>query len=111
MDDGLFLQSLGEEEIFVGNVRAIVDKLDQVSGKAEQIEWSKIQTPTNEVVVPYHTLSPAPEASLSTWIVNIDSTKWKKGKSCAQNSISHPIAIDEVILSPLPFSSVEDIAG
>ncbi|KAG8064408.1 hypothetical protein GUJ93_ZPchr0004g39655 [Zizania palustris] len=31
------------------------------SGKAEQIEWSKIQTPTDEVVVPYDNLSPAPE--------------------------------------------------
>uniref|UniRef100_A0A0D9XGG0 UTP--glucose-1-phosphate uridylyltransferase n=1 Tax=Leersia perrieri TaxID=77586 RepID=A0A0D9XGG0_9ORYZ len=32
-----------------------------LSGEAEQIEWSKIQTPTDEVVVPYDTLSPAPE--------------------------------------------------
>uniref|UniRef100_J3KZJ5 UTP--glucose-1-phosphate uridylyltransferase n=1 Tax=Oryza brachyantha TaxID=4533 RepID=J3KZJ5_ORYBR len=30
-------------------------------GQAEQIEWNKIQTPTNVVVVPYDTLSPAPE--------------------------------------------------
>ncbi|KAJ8460277.1 hypothetical protein OPV22_033203 [Ensete ventricosum] len=32
-----------------------------LSGEAEQIEWSKIQTPTDEVVVPYDTLSPPPE--------------------------------------------------
>lgn len=32
-----------------------------LSGEAEQIEWSKIQTPTDEVVVPYDTLAPAPE--------------------------------------------------
>uniref|UniRef100_R7W4S6 UTP--glucose-1-phosphate uridylyltransferase n=1 Tax=Aegilops tauschii TaxID=37682 RepID=R7W4S6_AEGTA len=31
------------------------------SGEAEQIEWSKIQTPTDEVVVPYDTLAPPPE--------------------------------------------------
>jgi UTP--glucose-1-phosphate uridylyltransferase len=33
------------------------------SGEAEQIEWSKIQTPTDEVVVPYDTLAPAPEGA------------------------------------------------
>ncbi|KAH7669362.1 UTP--glucose-1-phosphate uridylyltransferase protein [Dioscorea alata] len=32
-----------------------------LSGEAEQIEWSKIQTPTDEVVVPYDTLAPPPE--------------------------------------------------
>ncbi|KAJ4744556.1 UTP--glucose-1-phosphate uridylyltransferase [Rhynchospora pubera] len=32
-----------------------------LSGEADQIEWSKIQTPTDEVVVPYDTLAPAPE--------------------------------------------------
>ncbi|CAL9750581.1 unnamed protein product [Musa acuminata subsp. burmannicoides] len=32
-----------------------------LSGEAEQIEWSKIQTPTNEVVVPYDTLASHPE--------------------------------------------------
>ncbi|XP_073011789.1 UTP--glucose-1-phosphate uridylyltransferase [Typha latifolia] len=32
-----------------------------LSGEAEQIEWSKIQTPTDEVVVPYETLAPPPE--------------------------------------------------
>ncbi|KAG4186343.1 hypothetical protein ERO13_A08G038600v2 [Gossypium hirsutum] len=29
-----------------------------LSGEAQQIEWSKIQTPTDEVVVPYDTLAP-----------------------------------------------------
>lgn len=32
-----------------------------LSGEAQQIEWSKIQTPTDEVVVPYDTLAPPPE--------------------------------------------------
>ncbi|RRT74731.1 hypothetical protein B296_00010233 [Ensete ventricosum] len=32
-----------------------------LSGEAEQIEWSKIQTPTDEVVVPYDTLASPPE--------------------------------------------------
>ncbi|KAF8700666.1 hypothetical protein HU200_034013 [Digitaria exilis] len=59
------------------NLQAEVDKLDQISaneksgfislvsrylsGEAEQIEWSKIQTPTDEVVVPYDTLASPPE--------------------------------------------------
>ncbi|KAM0905122.1 hypothetical protein ACQ4PT_017562 [Festuca glaucescens] len=58
-------------------IRVAVTKLDEISenekagcislvsrylsGEAEQIEWSKIQTPTDEVVVPYDTLAPAPE--------------------------------------------------
>ncbi|CAK7338806.1 unnamed protein product [Dovyalis caffra] len=29
-------------------------------GEAQQVEWSKIQTPTDEVVVPYDTLAPTP---------------------------------------------------
>ncbi|XP_074571389.1 UTP--glucose-1-phosphate uridylyltransferase [Curcuma longa] len=32
-----------------------------LSGDADQIEWSKIQTPTDEVVVPYDSLAPPPE--------------------------------------------------
>ncbi|KAK2973164.1 hypothetical protein RJ640_009587 [Escallonia rubra] len=32
-----------------------------LSGEAQHIEWSKIQTPTDEVVVPYDTLAPVPE--------------------------------------------------
>lgn len=32
-----------------------------LSGEAQQIEWSKIQTPTDEVVLPYDTLAPHPE--------------------------------------------------
>lgn len=31
-----------------------------LSGEAQHIEWSKIQTPTDEVVVPYDTLAPTP---------------------------------------------------
>ncbi|GLU10610.1 hypothetical protein SLE2022_274020 [Rubroshorea leprosula] len=37
-----------------------------LSGEAQHIEWSKIQTPTDEVVVPYDTLSPLPEDSAET---------------------------------------------
>lgn len=33
------------------------------SGEAEHVEWSKIQTPTDEVVVPYDILAPVPEGS------------------------------------------------
>ncbi|XP_047335236.1 UTP--glucose-1-phosphate uridylyltransferase [Impatiens glandulifera] len=32
-----------------------------LSGEAQHIEWSKIQTPTDEVVVPYDSLAPLPE--------------------------------------------------
>ncbi|KAL7192716.1 hypothetical protein ACSBR2_024518 [Camellia fascicularis] len=32
-----------------------------ISGEAQQVEWSKIQTPTDEVVVPYDSLAPTPE--------------------------------------------------
>ncbi|KAJ6809870.1 UTP--glucose-1-phosphate uridylyltransferase [Iris pallida] len=32
-----------------------------LSGEEERIEWSKIRTPTDEVVVPYDALAPAPE--------------------------------------------------
>jgi UTP--glucose-1-phosphate uridylyltransferase len=31
-----------------------------LSGEAQHVEWSKIQTPTDEVVVPYDTLAPTP---------------------------------------------------
>ncbi|XP_008804801.1 UTP--glucose-1-phosphate uridylyltransferase [Phoenix dactylifera] len=61
----------------VSKLRSAVDGLDQISenekngfinlvsrylsGDAQQIEWSKIQTPTDEVVVPYDSLAPYPE--------------------------------------------------
>ncbi|XP_073148764.1 UTP--glucose-1-phosphate uridylyltransferase [Henckelia pumila] len=32
-----------------------------LSGEAQHIQWSKIQTPTDEVVVPYDSLAPVPE--------------------------------------------------
>ena len=35
------------------------------SGEAQHIEWSKIQTPTDKVVVPYDSLAPAPEGKFS----------------------------------------------
>ncbi|RHN68071.1 putative UTP--glucose-1-phosphate uridylyltransferase [Medicago truncatula] len=34
-----------------------------LSGEAQHVEWSKIQTPTDEVVVPYDSLAPTPEGS------------------------------------------------
>ncbi|KAK7305639.1 hypothetical protein VNO77_43546 [Canavalia gladiata] len=34
-----------------------------LSGEAQHVEWSKIQTPTDEVVVPYDSLEPTPEGS------------------------------------------------
>ncbi|KAF7816300.1 UTP--glucose-1-phosphate uridylyltransferase [Senna tora] len=34
-----------------------------LSGEAQHVEWSKIQTPTDEVVVPYETLAPPPDGS------------------------------------------------
>ncbi|PPR83406.1 hypothetical protein GOBAR_AA37305 [Gossypium barbadense] len=37
-----------------------------LSGEAQHIEWSKIQTPTDEVVVPYATLSPSPDDPAET---------------------------------------------
>lgn len=59
------------------NLRSAIASLDQISenektgcinlvsrylsGEAQQIEWSKIQTPTDEVVVPYESLAPPPE--------------------------------------------------
>ncbi|GER47042.1 UTP--glucose-1-phosphate uridylyltransferase [Striga asiatica] len=37
-----------------------------LSGEAQHVEWSKIQTPTDEVVVPYDTLAPVPEDAAET---------------------------------------------
>ncbi|XP_028768767.1 UTP--glucose-1-phosphate uridylyltransferase [Neltuma alba] len=34
-----------------------------LSGEAQHVEWSKIQTPTDEVVVPYDSLTPPPDGS------------------------------------------------
>ncbi|KAG9442532.1 hypothetical protein H6P81_018386 [Aristolochia fimbriata] len=61
----------------LANLRSAVAGLDQISenektgfinlvsrylsGDAQQIEWSKIQTPTDEVVVPYDSIAPPPE--------------------------------------------------
>ncbi|KAJ0507171.1 putative UTP--glucose-1-phosphate uridylyltransferase [Helianthus annuus] len=37
------------------------EKLCTQSGEAQHVEWSKIQTPTDKIVVPYDTLSNVPE--------------------------------------------------
>ncbi|KAM0942148.1 putative UTP--glucose-1-phosphate uridylyltransferase [Dioscorea sansibarensis] len=71
------IASLLETEEKLSKLRSAVSGLNQISeneksgfinlisrylsGEAEQIEWSKIQTPTDEVVVPYDTLAPPPE--------------------------------------------------
>lgn len=34
------------------------------SGEAQHVEWSKIQTPTDKIVVPYDTLSAVPEGNI-----------------------------------------------
>lgn len=42
------------------------------SGEAQHVEWSKIQTPTDEVVVPYDTLAPTSDGKkveLVSWHV------------------------------------------
>ncbi|XP_020276005.1 UTP--glucose-1-phosphate uridylyltransferase-like isoform X2 [Asparagus officinalis] len=53
--DGLNEISANEKSGFINLVSRYL------SGEAEHIEWSKIQTPTDEVVVPYDTLAPPPE--------------------------------------------------
>ncbi|KAK1261281.1 UTP--glucose-1-phosphate uridylyltransferase [Acorus gramineus] len=45
----------------LSKLRSAVPSLNQISGEAAQIEWSKIKTPTDDVVVPYNTLAPPPE--------------------------------------------------
>lgn len=42
----------------------------QWSGEAQHIEWSKIQTPTDEVVVPYDSLAPVPEGNYPILLLN-----------------------------------------
>ncbi|OWM84959.1 hypothetical protein CDL15_Pgr027746 [Punica granatum] len=37
-----------------------------LSGEAQHVEWSKINTPTDEVVVPYDNLAPTPEGSAAS---------------------------------------------
>lgn len=37
-----------------------------LSGEAQHVEWSKIQTPTDEIVVPYDILAPVPEDPAET---------------------------------------------
>lgn len=46
------------------------------SGEAEQIEWSKIQTPTDEVVVPYDTLASPPEGTITRSDLILVSAVW-----------------------------------
>lgn len=46
------------------------------SGEAEQIEWSKIQTPTDEVVVPYDTLASPPEGMIASSDLILVSSVW-----------------------------------
>lgn len=41
------------------------------SGEAQHVEWSKIQTPNDEVVVPYDSLVPTPEGNWSSCFVRL----------------------------------------
>ena len=43
--------------------REIFFVLSEKSGEAEEVEWSKIQTPTEELVVPYDALQSPPEGN------------------------------------------------
>lgn len=74
------LSDSDEEKIF--NLKIAVSGLNQISdnektgfvnlvsrylsGEAQHIQWSKIQTPTDEVVVPYDSLAPVPEDHAET---------------------------------------------
>lgn len=42
----------------------------QLSGEAQQVEWSKIQTPTDEVVVPYESLAPVSDGNQSNFLLH-----------------------------------------
>lgn len=37
-----------------------------LSGEAEHVDWSKIKTPTDDIVVPYDTIAPPPEDEVKT---------------------------------------------
>ncbi|KAH9602276.1 hypothetical protein KSS87_015437 [Heliosperma pusillum] len=66
----------------IQNLRSAVSSLTQISeneksgfinlvarylsGEAEHVEWSKIKTPTDDIVVPYETLAPLPEDAAKT---------------------------------------------
>ncbi|PWZ15648.1 UTP--glucose-1-phosphate uridylyltransferase [Zea mays] len=58
------LRAEREREVRVHQPRVTLPQVSRSrsrSGEAEQIEWSKIQTPTDEVVVPYDTVASPPE--------------------------------------------------
>lgn len=56
-----------ESEWEVVVVILIVCLLIDWSGEAQQVEWSKIQTPTDKVVVPYDSLASIPEG-IEVWV-------------------------------------------
>ncbi|TQE03750.1 hypothetical protein C1H46_010724 [Malus baccata] len=45
----------------IDKLKSHVATLSQISGEAEHVDWSKIETPTDEVVVPHAGLEPAPK--------------------------------------------------
>ena len=47
------------------------DNAIRFSGEAQYVEWSKIQTPTDEVVVPYESLVPPPDGNKSKFVVDL----------------------------------------
>lgn len=58
------------------------------SGEAQHVEWSKIQTPTDEVVVPYETLAPAPDGDPIVLFAFVNLIYLKSVSSFCMNSKS-----------------------
>ncbi|KAL5102104.1 hypothetical protein RYX36_006431 [Vicia faba] len=62
--DNLKSSVAGLEQISENEKTGFINLVSRyLSGEAQHVEWSKIQTPTDEVVVPYDTLAPTPAGS------------------------------------------------
>ncbi|CAL5189924.1 unnamed protein product [Lathyrus oleraceus] len=62
--DNLKSSVAGLEQISENEKNGFINLVSRyLSGEAQHVEWSKIQTPTDEVVVPYDTLAPTPAGS------------------------------------------------
>lgn len=62
--DNLKSSVAGLEQISENEKSGFINLVSRyLSGEAQHVEWSKIQTPTDEVVVPYDTLAPTPAGS------------------------------------------------
>ncbi|GFS35279.1 UDP-glucose pyrophosphorylase 2 [Actinidia rufa] len=66
----------------LSKLQSSVAGLSQISGEAQHVDWSKIQTPTDKVVVPYDSLVPTPEVlfleKVMTRIIVTDPAETKK---------------------------------